>query len=72
MHPSILTGQQADSGHEEEETLIELRPALNQLVVVQRAAQSSLQILNNSLNWLVGFFQLSEEEKIKAGVFLND
>ena len=68
MQSSIFTSEQTSSRHDEQETQIELHPAQNRLVSM-RTHQSSLQILINLMNWLVGVFQLSEEEKIEAGIF---
>ncbi len=71
MHPSALTGQQADSQHSEEKILMEPHFALNQFVALG-AAQSSINVLKNLLNRLAGFFQLSEEEKNEAGIYLGN
>lgn len=32
----------------------------------------NLQILYDVLNWLVGWFQLTEEEQDEAGIYLGD
>ncbi len=31
-----------------------------------------LRIFDGILNWLVGFFQLTEEEQKKAGIYIGD
>jgi hypothetical protein len=33
---------------------------------------TSLRIFKNILNWLVNFFQLTEEEKKKAGIYIGN
>ncbi|OJX43817.1 MAG: hypothetical protein BGO78_02310 [Chloroflexi bacterium 44-23] len=71
MQSSAPTGLQADSRQGEEETLLDSHPTLIQSVAL-RTARVNLKILKNILSRLTGFFQLSEEEKNKAGIYLGD
>lgn len=71
MEPSTLTGQQPDFQRSEENIMVEPREPINRFVALG-VAQRSLKGLKNILNQVAGFFQLSEEEKHKAGIYLGD
>jgi hypothetical protein len=40
-------------------------------LIVSQIFDSILPLMRHSLNWLAGFFQLTEEEQENAGVYLG-